>query len=336
MKFHPSFHQKYNNEDYRIRFCFNRTALKRCHFAISFVKKQLGAKVLFPKDINIQLPQTVYIDTDNKMTTSPAKFLKLVNQFESCNELGSILDENGLKTSHKLEKSLEEDDIIQVDKLDFKNGNITCKKDLNFYLKDRDEIALLHNKLSRSITTDQFRFIPRVVEISLFKNSKSNEENSSSNTNERKNKNLNKTSWVNNNSFNNNLIKIKGIKYVSPSIPITKKPPDMQIEGNIDIPILKWNNNALNSEQKLAVRRVLEGTTRPMPYIIYGPPGTGKTVCVVESVLQIFKLVHHSRILIVTPSNSASDLITERLISAKILNKDDIIRVNAYQVSIFS
>ena len=110
----------------------------------------------------------------------------------------------------------------------------------------------------------------------------------------------------------------------------------MQIEGNIDIPILKWNNNALNSEQKLAVRRVLEGTTRPMPYIIYGPPGTGKTVCVVESVLQIFKLVHHSRILIVTPSNSASDLITERLISAKILNKDDIIRVNAYQVCIFS
>jgi len=42
-------------------------------------------------------------------------------------------------------------------------------------------------------------------------------------------------------------------------------------------------------------------------------PGTGKTVTVVEAVLQIFLLRPECRILIATPSNSAADLIVERL-----------------------
>lgn len=42
-----------------------------------------------------------------------------------------------------------------------------------------------------------------------------------------------------------------------------------------------------------------------------------------------------SRLLIVTPSNSASDLVTERLIASGHVGKRDLVRLNAFQVSFF-
>ncbi|XP_069180578.1 uncharacterized protein [Procambarus clarkii] len=117
--------------------------------------------------------------------------------------------------------------------------------------------------------------------------------------------------------------------YIVPVLPIfTRKKGTKSLAH---VPVLKWFNKSLNAEQKVAVCRVLEGSTRPLPYVIFGPPGTGKTVTLVETALQIFTMMEHSRIIIITPSNSASDLVMERLVASGQLGKMEVVRLNAYQ-----
>nr|XP_053653522.1 RNA helicase Mov10l1-like [Cherax quadricarinatus] len=118
--------------------------------------------------------------------------------------------------------------------------------------------------------------------------------------------------------------------YIVPVLPVFTM-RNKGVKNLAKLPLLKWFNDSLNVEQKLAVRRVLDGTTRPLPYIIFGPPGTGKTVTLVETALQILTMMQHTRLLIITPSNSASDLVMERLLTYGHLSKMDLVRLNAYQ-----
>ncbi|KAK1796461.1 hypothetical protein P4O66_009518, partial [Electrophorus voltai] len=81
-----------------------------------------------------------------------------------------------------------------------------------------------------------------------------------------------------------------------------------------------------NPEQNAAVRHILCGTSKPAPYLIFGPPGTGKTVTLVEAIKQattlslsliymcVNKSVAGAHVLACAPSNSACDLLCERLL----------------------
>ncbi|XP_023365120.1 RNA helicase Mov10l1 [Otolemur garnettii] len=88
-------------------------------------------------------------------------------------------------------------------------------------------------------------------------------------------------------------------------------------------------NPVLNENQKLAVRRILSGDCRPLPYVLFGPPGTGKTVTIIEAVLQVHFALPDSRILVCAPSNSAADLVCLRLHESKVLRPAAMVRVNA-------
>ena len=61
--------------------------------------------------------------------------------------------------------------------------------------------------------------------------------------------------------------------------------------------------------------------------------GTGKTMTLVECVLQVFSHVTSSRILVATPSNSAADLISQRLHRSGLLSPADLVRLNAFRRS---
>ncbi|XP_055108827.2 RNA helicase Mov10l1 isoform X1 [Symphalangus syndactylus] len=92
---------------------------------------------------------------------------------------------------------------------------------------------------------------------------------------------------------------------------------------------MEFFNPVLNENQKLAVKRILSGDCRPLPYILFGPPGTGKTVTIIEAVLQVHFALPDSRILVCAPSNSAADLVCLRLHESKVLQPAAMVRVNA-------
>ncbi|KZT41659.1 P-loop containing nucleoside triphosphate hydrolase protein [Sistotremastrum suecicum HHB10207 ss-3] len=84
---------------------------------------------------------------------------------------------------------------------------------------------------------------------------------------------------------------------------------------------------ASDSSQLFAVNAIKNQPPGSPPFIVFGPPGTGKTVTIVEAMLQLVTSRTDVKILACAPSNSAADLITERL--AAVLEPRELFRLNA-------
>ncbi|KAL4247257.1 DNA2/NAM7 helicase family protein [Abortiporus biennis] len=71
---------------------------------------------------------------------------------------------------------------------------------------------------------------------------------------------------------------------------------------------------ANNPAQLQAVASIVNLPAGSPLFVLFGPPGTGKTVTIVEAILQVLKKDLEAHILACAPSNSAADLITQRLL----------------------
>lgn len=99
-------------------------------------------------------------------------------------------------------------------------------------------------------------------------------------------------------------------------------------EAHCRVTPLKLYNRIIeqNVEQKNAIEVIASGGTSKV-YIIFGPPGTGKTITMVEAIHQLLKSSRNTHMLVCAPSNSACDLLTERL--RKHVDKRQIFRLHA-------
>ncbi|HEX5026949.1 MAG TPA: AAA domain-containing protein [Agriterribacter sp.] len=82
-----------------------------------------------------------------------------------------------------------------------------------------------------------------------------------------------------------------------------EKTPTFQ-EGNTT-----FTSASLNTSQQLAVNKILAANELA---IVHGPPGTGKTTTIVQAIKAIIK-EQHQQVLVVAPSNTAVDLLSEKL-----------------------
>lgn len=73
-------------------------------------------------------------------------------------------------------------------------------------------------------------------------------------------------------------------------------------------------SEVLNKSQQSAVNKILSANELA---IVHGPPGTGKTTTLVQAVKALIKR-DHQQLLVVAPSNTAVDLLTEKLTDEKI------------------
>ncbi|XP_029287551.1 putative helicase mov-10-B.2 isoform X2 [Cottoperca gobio] len=91
--------------------------------------------------------------------------------------------------------------------------------------------------------------------------------------------------------------------------------PSGAAEPILPMPKLRMFNHKLenNPEQCAAVQRIVAGSSKPAPHLVFGPPGTGKTITLVEAMNQVSRADTSACILACAPSNSACDLLCERL-----------------------
>ncbi|KAJ7199232.1 P-loop containing nucleoside triphosphate hydrolase protein [Mycena pura] len=91
--------------------------------------------------------------------------------------------------------------------------------------------------------------------------------------------------------------------------------------------IMPMNRHIADDPEQLeTVAAIVHRPRGSVPFVVFGPPGTGKTVTIVEAILQLLQRDPETHILACAPSNSAADLIAQKLTSLGTLQ---LFRLNA-------
>jgi helicase MOV-10 len=81
-------------------------------------------------------------------------------------------------------------------------------------------------------------------------------------------------------------------------------------------PVTLSHDLQLNAKQRLACETIVNNIGfSACPFILFGPPGTGKTHTLVSSIKQLMTVRPEGKLLILAPSNKATDLLVEKLSS---------------------
>lgn len=82
-----------------------------------------------------------------------------------------------------------------------------------------------------------------------------------------------------------------------------------RLQPSFDTTVPPYINSQLNDSQQAAVNKILQANELA---IVHGPPGTGKTTTLVQAIKAILSR-EHGQVLVVAPSNTAVDLLSEKL-----------------------
>jgi superfamily I DNA and/or RNA helicase len=118
----------------------------------------------------------------------------------------------------------------------------------------------------------------------------------------------------------------------NPANPTNPLPGDVasSFVGNDASDIAEPRNAELNPGQRRAIDDILHA---PAVAVVHGPPGPGKTTTLVAAIVQLCE--RESTVLVTAPSNTAADLLTERLAAAglRVVRVGNISRVDEHVLS---